>query len=105
GRKRAEPRRTAADRQGREKEIISQPSAKDSQLPYVSSSQNLQKRGKGRLPLRQRGGGPADFHRHETRQEVARGADRLYRDRQVARRFRRGRSSRSSEQSAREWWA
>ena len=36
------------------------------------------------------GGRPPDFHRDEARQEVARRADRLHRDRQVARRFGRG---------------
>ena len=62
-------------RRGR-KEIIL-----DRKIDNVATEESLQKRGARRFPLRESGGRASYYHRDEARQEIARGTDRLHRDR------------------------
>src|SRR5438309_1720569 len=64
----------------RRKEIIL-----DRKIDNVTAAESLQKRGARRFPIRESGGRASYFHRDEARQEIPRGTDRLYCDRQVAR--------------------
>src|SRR6185437_15629890 len=52
-----------------------------SAIIYVSQAESLQKGGEARLALRQSSRRPPYFHGDEARQEIARGTDRLHRDR------------------------
>ena len=66
-------------RQGQEEIVVSNISTKTKS--HVSTAESLQKRGARRFPLRESGGRAPHFHRDEARQEIARRAHRLYRDR------------------------
>ena len=81
-----------AGRQGREEEIIF------SNLNFPMSRRRRTYKKEEKVDSRYGSAAVArlDFHRDEARQEIARRADRLHRDRQVARRLRRGRSARSA---------
>src|SRR5438034_921503 len=63
------------------------PKKPNSALRKVATEESLQKRGARRFPLWESGGGAAHYDRDESRQEIACGTNRVYRDRKIARRF------------------
>src|SRR4030095_16491338 len=73
----------------------------DRKVDDVATEKSLQERRACRFPLWESGGGPPHYDRDEARQEIVGGADRVHSDRQIARRFRFGRSVGSRKQGDR----
>src|SRR5204862_7429269 len=83
GRRRRGRRRQRGRGEGRRrKEIIL-----DRKIDNVTAAESLQKRGARRFPIRESGGRTPYFYRDEAGQEVSCRTDRLYCNRQIARRF------------------